>query len=248
MRMSVLVSMAVVLLAADVRAQSYVVGTWPATATAPTPTQLLSSQTYPVSAVPCGLTPAPEDPPPLVNVNEGRIQDPANPLRDCAVNLTTQLRALPTGAYRVAGRTVIGASVGPWGPLSTAFAVSAAQVTHPCDGTPSSRATVTAGQVFVYGWCHDGKDTNGNAASVSGWKVFRNGTQLPGVTVTTDPLPNVQGLVFSSIARTEAAAGSVTLEVAATNSAGDSARGASMTFSVVLPATVPTAPTKGRVQ
>lgn len=179
----------------------------------------------------------------VTNPIEGAYADPMDPSRECRVAIAAQLGAVAAGTYKGAVR--LGA--GLYGPLSNAFTL-AAQVAHPCDGTPASVPSKLVGQSFEFGWCHDGTDTNGTPTSLTAWRVYRNGVLLSGVSVSTGTVANGQGLVYSSFQRTETTSGVVTFETSAVNTVGESAKLAPVTVTITVPPAPPSAPVKGRIQ
>jgi hypothetical protein len=225
-------------------AQAATVSVFAPAVTNPNAATPLSSATYtPI----CNQAPAPEviGTVTATTTVEGRYADPANAARDCVMDLTSQLRALSAGTgYRAAGKL----GTAPFGNLSTAFAVAAAQTAHPCDTTPASPPTVNVGQPFTLGWCHPSRDTNGNTTTVSSWRVYRNGVLLPGVTVTAGTTTNAAGLRYYTAPRTETVAGPVSFDYTAVNAVGESAHSSpAIAMQVVPPATVPVAPSGGRI-
>jgi hypothetical protein len=161
----------------------------------------------------------------LTNPTEGRYADPANAARDCLFNLTAQVAALPVGTgYKGA----IKLGTGLYGPLTSAFAVAAAQAPHECDSTPASPASVNVAQAFTIGWCHSG-------TNVTGWRVYRNGV-LQTVTVTPGATTNAAGDRYYTISRSEAAAATnVVYEVSGLNGVTEAARVTAATLNVVQP-------------
>lgn len=203
-------------------AQAATVAVFAPTVTNPNAATPLSSAVYTPT---CNLAVANEILP-ILNPVEGRYADPANATRDCSVNIAAQIAALPTGTGYV-GAVKVGTGV--YGPLSTAFAVAAAQVTHPCDATPASPASVNVAQSFTLGWCHAG-------TNVTGWRVYRNGVLVTGVTVTPGATANALGERYYTASRSEAAvATNVVFEVAGMNGVTEAARVAVPTLAVVQP-------------
>lgn len=177
-----------------------------------------------------------------LNPTEGAYDDPARPGRECRVDVRAQLAAIAPGTgYKAAVRV----GTGRYGAFSNAFAL-AQPAAHPCDSTPTSPATIPAGQSLTLGWCHSGTDSSGTAA-VTSWRVYRNNTLLTGVTVTTSATANAQGLRYYSISRTESAAGAASFEVSGVNAVGEGARAPAIAISVQPSATVPAAPSSGRI-
>lgn len=98
--------------------------------------------------------------------------------------------------------------------------------THPCDSTPVSITATNTNQTFTLGWCHDGKDINGQTlAAPLTWRIYRNTTLLPSTTtVVKSATANAAGLYYYTHTRSETSAGVYTFEVAAVTSAGEGAR------------------------
>lgn len=203
------------------------VATFASTVTDPNAAAPLSSASYTPA---CGQAFAAQSSP-LTNVTEGRYPDPANAALDCVVTLQAQMAALPSGSYKAALK--VGAL---FGPLSSTF--TAAQVTDPCAGTPA-----TAGAAFVgtrtFGWCVDGKDTNGNPAAYTGWAVYLDNVRT--VVVGTAQGTGTSGLTFYT-APLAVAAGVHSVQVAAVNAVAESAKSGTFTVTVSMPASAPTAP------
>lgn len=76
---------------------------------------------YASANVPCGQPKLPQSAPPLVNVTEGRLDDPANKTLDCVINLAKQVADLPAGNYRIGWRADGATGSSPYGELSDPF-------------------------------------------------------------------------------------------------------------------------------
>lgn len=216
-------------------AQAATVAIFASTATDPNVSAPLSSAVY----TPVCSQPAFTETLPIINPADGFYADPASALSDCRIALTAQIAALPNGTgYR--GAVKIGN--GLFGPFSSAFAVAAAQVAHPCDSTPSSPASVNVGQGFTLGWCHSG-------ANVTAWRIYRNGVLVSGVTVTPGATVNAAGDRYFTVSRSEAAvAASVIYEIAGVNGTTEAAHLIMSALAVVQPPPPAPAPaTRGRV-
>lgn len=197
-----------------------------------------------VYATPTCNQPAFTEIPPITNPTDGFYQDPANALRDCAINVTAQMAALPVASgYKGA----IKLGTGLYGPFSTSFAV-AAQVAHPCDTTPASPTLVNTNQGFTLGWCHPSLDTLGAPTVITSWRVYRNNVLVTAI-VTAGATANAAGLKFYTTPRTEAAAIVASFEVAAVSAGGEGARMPALALTVVQPPppALPVAPSRGRV-
>ncbi len=186
----------------------------------------------------CGLSPKQaESPLPLVDPLEGYYDDPADITKDCRVPLATQMAALPVGSYKAAVK--VGTSI--YSPLSTAFAVSAAQVTtHPCDGVPPTTGTVVEGSRLLI-WCWDGKDANGNATTITQWVVYFGATRQVLTNILAGSTVNSQGLrdYRTSVPLTR---GTYAIQYAAVNATGESQKSGVFTLTVTPAPAVPTAP------
>ena len=112
-----------------------------------------------------------------------------------------------------------------------------AQTTHPCDILPPTSATVTEGPV-TFGWCHDRRDANGTATTVTGWAFYSNGVRTSLANVTTNNVPNAAGFVFY-LASVNMPRGNYTIRMAAVNSVGEAALSDPFALTSVAPAAVP---------
>lgn len=107
-----------------------------------------------------------------VNPDVGEYDAPAGL---CHVPIRTQVQALPVGSGYRAALSLDGA---PFGPLSTAFAVAAGQVTGPCTTADVVSLTVRRRESFALEWGHDLTDEDGLPITVDEWRVYRDGQRL----------------------------------------------------------------------
>lgn len=232
---------AVVILSGQATAQATTaieVAAFPSSATNPaTAMPLATPVIYPIASVACNQAKVAETLP-IVNPNEGRYDDPANPTtRDCALALDAQFRALPLGSgLKAAYRFRSGATPGTWSPFSTAFAVTAPQ-THPCDGTPPSAGTVLEG-TRTLSWCWDGLDANGAPTTATAWTATVDGARVTLTNVQVGATANAQGkrLYAASLALLR---GTRAVRVAGTNAVGEGVFSAVFTITVTVPAAAP---------
>lgn len=228
------------MLTVSVGAQPVTVAVFAASATNPNTALPVA---VPVTYTPtCQQTPKVIEVPPIVNPTVGAFDDPANPTtHDCRLNLAPQVAALVVGSGYKAAVRLAGA---PYGVFSTAFAVQPPP--HPCDTTPTSRTTALVGQSVTVGYCHPQLGTGGDTVTVTSFRLYRNGVLL---TVTpTISAPSVTGWVFASVTRVEGIAGVSTYDMSAVTALGEGARSAALGVTVTQPATLPVAPSRGRIQ
>jgi hypothetical protein len=100
---------------------SYTVAIYAPSATNPNTSTPISTAVYLVGQVPCGQVKLGEVLP-LVNVNEARFDDPADPTKDCVANIAAQANALPEATgYRAALRANGTTQVGLYGAFTSPF-------------------------------------------------------------------------------------------------------------------------------
>lgn len=137
--------------------------------------------------------------------------------------------------------------------------VSYAQTTaHPCDTAPSSITSVFTGQIFELGWCHDGKDAEGNnLPGTLVWKLQRDNTVLTNLTITKSTTANAAGAFYYSVRRAETNIGTFTFKVSGsvtvTSQAGNVVLESGVvsfptTLKVSNPGPAPAVPSKPRVR
>jgi len=80
--------------------------------------------------------------------------------------------------------------------LLVATSVSA-QTPHPCDVTPAPNPVVV-GRTFTVGFCHNGKDLNGDPTTVTAFKIYLDGAVVLTWSNPTpsSPTPNSKGYVL----------------------------------------------------
>lgn len=219
---------------------AYSVAVFDPTATNPaTATPVAPPVSYLLAAVPCGQAKALESTPPIVNPYEGRIDDPGDATKDCAIPIETQMLALSPGSgYMAAYRPLVGSTPGAWSPLSTPFTV-AAQLPHPCDGTAPTTGSVQAGARTI-SWCWNGLDANGQPTTIATWALYLDGVRsvLSGVTVGTTA--NSAGLKLYTAPLT-VTSGTHAIQVAGTNTMGEAVKSATFTAAVTVPPAQPSA-------
>jgi hypothetical protein len=220
---------------------AYSVAVFPPSTTNPaTATPVAPAVSYPASAVPCGQPKAAETAQPIINPYEGRFDDPVDSTKDCAMPIDAQIQALPVGAgYLAAYQPLVGATPGAWSPLSTPFAVVAAQTTHPCDGTAPTTGTVQAGARTI-SWCYSGLDANGQPTTVTGWAAYVDGVRSTLGTVTVGATANGAGLKLYQAPIT-LAAGSHVVQIAGVNATGEAVKSVSFSSTVTVPPAAPAA-------
>lgn len=109
------------------------IATFASSATDPNLSVAMSTRSYTAT---CGVAPKLSEVVPIVNPVEGAYDDPADATKDCRIDISQQVSALPVGTgYKAALK--LGAE--PFGPFTTAFAVSAQTTT----------LTILAGQSFT---------------------------------------------------------------------------------------------------
>jgi hypothetical protein len=112
--------------------------------------------------------------------------------------------------------------------------------THPCDLTPPTSLTITAGSVTpTLGWCH--------ADDATGYAVYVDGTKSALTAVTKSATANTGGLFYFSVATGIPVLGVHTYEMTATNAVGESAKSSPFVLTVNPAPTVPSSPVKVRV-
>jgi len=213
------------------QATAFSVAAFPATATSPaTGTPLAAPVTYPLASLACNQ-PKESETLPIVNPDEGRVDDPANPTtRDCAIPIAAQFVALPAGTgFRAAYRVVAGTAVSAWSAFSTPFAITVAQ-THPCDGVPPTTGTVVEGTRTLT-WCWDGRDTNGNATTVTAWTAMVDNVRRALNNVTVGGTANAQGKRLYS-AQLVVTPGTRLIQIAGTNAVREAVFSATFTVTV----------------
>lgn len=216
-------------LAFPAMAQPATIAVFPATASDPNTAVPIAA---PVQYTPtCGVTPKLVEITPIVNPNTGAYDDPADASKDCTLNIAAQFSALPQGqTYKAAVKL----GVDPFGPFSTAFSVSAAQVTDLCALPDPTSGTVVAGTRTIT-WCYPENATGGSP--ITGWALYVDGARsLPSVVVGTVQ-PSGRRAYTASIA---VATGSRQIQVAPINAIGEGTKSAVFTLSVQAPTTAPT--------
>lgn len=66
---------------------------------------------------------------------------------------------------------------------------------HPCDTTINS-VDVNPTAPYALGFCHNGKDAEGNTIAIDGWKVAVNGTIIWTGVATKGSTPNASGQFY----------------------------------------------------
>lgn len=225
---------------ASAQATAYSVSVFNGNVTNPaTGTPVRPAVVYPLAQVSCNLTPKATETLPIVDPNEGRFDDPANPTtRDCSIALDVQMRALPAGTiYRAAVRTVTGSTLSAWSPLSSIFTVTAAPQAHPCDGATLSTAAVIEGTRTLT-ICNDGKDVNGSVVQITGWAIYVDGVRSVLASVTAGTTANAAGLRDYSVSL-PLTRGTKVIQIVALNAQGEAAKSTTLTVTVSAPLGVP---------
>ena len=126
------------------------------------------------------------------------------------------------------------------------LSASASAQTHPCDGPlPPTSATVTAGLVPI-GWCHDGRDVNGNVTTFTGWALYANNVRTSLTGVKTGGVPNAAGFVFYE-ATVNFPQGNFQVSIAGINGQGEAEKTPPFQLNAVSPSGVPRPATRFRV-
>ena len=125
--------------------------------------------------------------------------------------------------------------------------MTAAQATHECDTTPVSTTTIQVGALFSLKWCHPMTDTGGAPTTITAWRVYRNGVLLA-ATPTVGTTVSSTGFRLVTLQGSEpVAATNISYVLSATNATGQSVMSAPLVLTVTAIATVPVAPSRGRV-
>lgn len=107
---------------AHAQTTGYSVGVFASTVTdANTATPVVAPITYPIALVTCGLAKTTVTGVPI-NPTTARFDDPADATKDCSINVTNQIKALPAAiGYKSAAQTLEGTVASIWSNLSNPF-------------------------------------------------------------------------------------------------------------------------------
>lgn len=130
-----------------------------------------------------------------------------------------------------------------------ALACPLAAQTHPCELPDVTAGTAVAGAPLTLSACHNGKDANGNPDTLTGWALYDNGARTTLTLMASGAPSPVSGQTLYTTTITAPAAASVhTYQLAAIDARGEGGKSSPFVLTVSLPLTVPSAPSKLRLQ
>lgn len=116
--------------------------------------------------------------------------------------------------------------------------------THPCDLTITPNPQLTS--PVRAGFCHDGRDAEGNSTTITAFRVRFNGAVVFDGPLAAIGAPNAAGLSFFETAPIGVSRGNISVTVSAVSADGEGAQSSPFVFGVV--GAVPSTPTRPRVR